>query len=303
MKNERETFTKPNVPRTGLFWPLAVLLVFTTVAVLWVGLPLTPNQYLKRQLQPPAQSSSPDRYAVRLNAAEQKLNAWPTERAGIVDRITQVEKSMTAGIRKARNEATALVEGVKRDMGRGFEAIQTKVTGIESRQTETHEQLAKLEGNLMAARHELEAMRETNTALANHVSQVEHMQLAAQTQMSGMQNRILEGEHKVDAIAYQMDRRRIDFEVSKDRADEVADGIHVTLTQTDTALQQVSGWVQIAEDGRFVWLREAGVQHPIPFVTQGDERTFHLVFTGVKDGTATGYLLLPRPPLNTAALR
>jgi hypothetical protein len=302
MKNDRETFNKPNVPRTGLFWPLAVLLVFTTAAVLWVGFPFTPNQLMKRQPRPAVQSS-PDPYAVRLNAAEQKLNAWPAERAGIMDRIAQVEKSSASSVRKARNEATALVEGVKRDMNRSSEAIQSQVTEIESRHVETQEQLARLEGDLIAARHELQAMRETNPALTNQLTQIEHMQLAAQTQMSGMQNRILEGEHRVDAIAYQMDRRRVDFELSKDRADEVADGIHVTLTQTDTARQQISGWVQIAGDGRFVWLRDASVQRPIPFVTLGDERTFHLVFTGVKDGTATGYLLLPRLPLNTAALR
>jgi hypothetical protein len=302
MKTEKEFSQIPNAHGTGLFWPVLVLLVATAIAIGWVAFPFTMKEPVNPQPLAAAQAG-PDRYGVRLNAAEEKLNAWLKERTGIMDRIAQVEKSMTISIRRVRNEATALVEGVKRDMGQSFETIHAKITGIESQQVEAYEQLTHLQEDLAAARHDLDAMREANTQLAIHLRQIEMAQQSAQNQISGMQNRMLEGENKVDAMSYQLDRRRVDFELRENRSDEVTPGIHLTISRADVARQEVDGWIQIAGDGRFVWLHEAGAQRPVTFASQGDERTYHLVFTRVTPGAVTGYVLVPRTPLNTAGLR
>ena len=90
-----------------------------------------------------------------------------------------------------------------------------------------------------------------------------------------------------------MDRRRIDFEVSKDRTEEVVPGIYLTIKRMDVGRQQVNGWLQIASDGRFVWLTGAGAQNPIGFSGRGDERATQLVFTRIGDHSAAGYLLVP----------
>ena len=59
------------------------------------------------------------------------------------------------------------------------------------------------------------------------------------------------------------------------------------------------GWLQIASDGRFLWLHDAGAQHPIAFSSQGDERAYQLVFTRIADGNAAGYILVPVTPVTT----
>jgi hypothetical protein len=122
----------------------------------------------------------------------------------------------------------------------------------------------------------------------------------ARNEVSSLQNRALVNQDRVDALTYQVDRRRVDFELLKDRTDEVAAGIYLTINRTDVARQQVDGWLQIAGDGRIIWLQDAGAQHPVAFSSQGEERAYHVVFTQIGDRTAAGYLLIPSPPLNTA---
>jgi predicted nucleic acid-binding Zn-ribbon protein len=298
MKTEKDSYQIPNARRKDIFWPIAVVVVAAGVGIVWLGYP-----YLTKKVSAPtrqvAAQSQADTYGARLKAAEEKLIAWSNDKAGIMDRIAQVEKSMGAGIRRARSEATALVEGVKRDMAQNMAAIQTRFVGIESAQNETHEQVARLQEDVASAQRDLTAAREANTQLANQLMQIEQAQNSTQGQVSRLQNRMLESDNRVDALSYQVDRRRVNFELQKDQADELADGIHLTITRTDVAHQRIDGWLQVA--GRFVWLHDTHAQQPIPFTSDGEQRAYQLTFTRVVDGAAAGYLLLPGGPVNTAA--
>src|SRR5437867_6620507 len=300
MKTEKENYEIPNAHRGEMFWPIAVVVVAAGVGIAWWCFPYFAKRAATPAIQVSAQTE-PDHYADRLNSIEEKLSAWAKDKVGIMDRIAQVEKSMSAGVRRARSEATAMVEGVKRDMNQGMETIQSKLAGIESAQNETHDQVAKLQEDLATAQHDLAAAQQANTQIANHLMQVEQAQGITQGQVSRLQNRMLESDNRIDALSYQVDRRRVDFELKKDQADEVASGIHLTLTRTDVAHQKVDGWVQVA--GRFIWLHEANSQQPIPFAGAGEQRAYQLIFTRIEDGAAAGYLLVPGAPVNTAAVQ
>ena len=300
MRTEKDSYQIPNAHRTEIFWPIAVVVVAAGVGLAWLCFP-----YLSKKASAPTQQVSTqtdaDSYRARLKAAEEKLIAWSQEKAGIMDRIGQIEKSMGSGIRRARSEATALVEGVKRDMAQNMAAIQSRFVGIESAQNETHEQVAKLREDVVAAQRDLVAAREANMQLADQLAQMEQAQNFTQNQVSKLQNRMLESDNRVDALSYQVDRRRIDFELKKEQAEELADGIHLTITRTDVAHQRVDGWLQVA--GRFVWLHDAHAQQPIPFTSDGEQRAYQLMFTRVGYGAATGYVLVPGGPVNTAAVQ
>ncbi len=108
-----------------------------------------------------------------------------------------------------------------------------------------------------------------------------------------MDRRLISNQTAVSALGYQVDRRRIDFELQNGRTQEIADGIYVTVKKTDVERQRVDGWIQIASDGRFVWLRGQGAQNPIDFSSRADARPDQLVFTRVGRDTATGYILVP----------
>jgi hypothetical protein len=308
MNTERDTFQTPSERRTGIIPAVVAVLIVGVIAIAWwMGFPLM----TKHDSQPsplPVATATPDPLAARLSSAEEKLNGWTKEWPGVMDRMTQVEKSLGTNIRRARSEATALVEGVKREMGQSLAAIQSRLSGVESIQHETHDEIAQLQNDLAAARRDLEAIRQTTAQQTTQMRQIEQAQQSTQqaqqstqNEVSGLQNRTLSTQNRVDGLSQQVDRRRIDFEVSKDRTEEVVPGIYLTIKHTDVGRQQVNGWLQIASDGRFLWLTDAGAQNPIAFSSRGDDRASQLVFTRVAGQSAAGYLLVPDVPVKTAA--
>jgi chromosome segregation ATPase len=84
----------------------------------------------------------------RLDSAEAKLKSLSRERAGITEHMAQIERSANSGIRRARAESTALSEGLKRETSRSFEALESRVTSLESTQLELHAELARLRQEL-----------------------------------------------------------------------------------------------------------------------------------------------------------
>jgi hypothetical protein len=299
MKTEKESYHLPNARRHDMFWPIAIIVVAAGVGIAWWSFPYLSK--LGKPSEPVAEISAPteaDYFGSRIKALEESLINWAQDKAGLMDRIAQLEKSMGAGIRRARSETTALVEGVKRDMAQGMAAVQARLVGIESVQNETYEQVARLQQDVAAAQRDLVAAREANAELANQLAQMEQSQSSTQGQVSRLQNRMLESDNRVDALSYQVERRRVDFELKRDRAEEITSGIHLTVTRTDAARQKIDGWVQVA--GRFVWLHDENAQQPIAFASVGEQRPYQLVFTRVADNGATGYLLVPDAPVNTA---
>jgi hypothetical protein len=277
---------------------VSALLIVGVIAIAWFGFPLM----TKHSSQPnplPVANAAPDPLDARLKSAEEKLIGWTKEQAGLVDRMTQIEKSLGTNIRRARSEAIALVEGVKREMGQSLGAIQSRLSGIESIQQETHDEIARLQDELATARRDLEAMRQTTAQQTSQVHLIEQAQQSTQNEVSGLQNRMLSSQNRVDALSHQVDRRRIDFEVSKDRTDEIVPGIYLTIRRTDVGQQQVNGWLQIASDGRFLRLSGTGAQHPIAFSSRSDERASQLVFTRIDGHSAAGYVLVPALPAST----
>jgi hypothetical protein len=89
-------------------------------------------------------------------------------------------------------------------------------------------------------------------------------------------------------------KKRIDFELSRNQTQEVAPGIYLTVKNTDVENQRIEGWIQIAEEGRTVWIRDQGAQKTISFATAHDLRSCVLVFTRIGKSGAAGYLLVPK---------
>jgi len=94
-------------------------------------------------------------------------------------------------------------------------------------------------------------------------------------------------------LADAVNRNRIDFEVSRNKTQEVAPGIFLTVRDTNVERQQINGWLQISQDGKTVWIRDQGAHKAMIFTTKRDERSHELIFTRVGKQGAAGYLLIP----------
>src|SRR5262249_2891444 len=159
------------------------------------------------------------------------------------------------------------------DTGQGVQAIQNRVTGVESREREHIEEVARLQNELTGVRQELATVKQENLRQANQLSsQIEQVHQSTRNDLSGLDQRISSNSTAVRDLGYQVDRKRIDFELQKGRTQQIADGVYVTVKDTNVGRQQVDGWIQIARDGRFVWMRDQSAQNPIDFSSRADAR-------------------------------
>jgi len=91
------------------------------------------------------------------------------------------------------------------------------------------------------------------------------------------------------------EHKRIDFEAAMDCQTDVAEGISLGLTRTNVSSQRFDGWVQLAPEGRFLWIREQSILKPLGLRREEDGARFELVITRVTHDSVKGYVLLPGP--------
>ena len=90
-----------------------------------------------------------------------------------------------------------------------------------------------------------------------------------------------------------INRTRVDFRLPNNHTQEVSPGIFLTVRSTNVELQQIDGWLQVAEDGKTVWLRNQSAEKVVTFATKRDARNRGLVFTRIEKQGVSGYVLIP----------
>ena len=110
---------------------------------------------------------------------------------------------------------------------------------------------------------------------------------------SNLDRRPQNGSSNLGLLADAVNRNRIDFEIPRNKTQEVAPGIFLTVRDTNVEQKKINGWLQISEDGRTVWLRDQSAEKVMIFTTTHDDRSHELVFTRVGKQGVAGYLLIP----------
>lgn len=287
-----------HVRRTRVLWVCLMLLVGGLIGLSWYGAPLLGQQGLLKEM--PLLQAGLNGLITRVNSAEQQISAWAKDRVSLSDRMSKVEQTVSSDLKTARNETRTLTDQVKREAAQSLQPMQNQVRGVESLQRENAEVVDRLRNELTGVQQQLATVREENTTHTSQIRQLEqaNRQLEQANQslrsdVSGVDRRLSSNQTAVNTLASQVDRRRVDFALPTGRTQQVADGIYVTVNHTNVERQQADGWVQIARDGRIVWLRGEGAQKPIVFATQNDQRPYQLVFTRIGNAATVGYLLVP----------
>jgi hypothetical protein len=298
-KNDIELYHgehESHLRRTRILWVIVILLVVGLAGFSWYGAPLLKaHEGLLGKV--PVLQSTLDSINTRVMGAEHQISEWANDRANFSDRMSKIEESLGSNLKSARNEARLMGQQVKNETAQSVQGIQNRVTGLESIQREHSEEVSRLRNELSGVRQELASVREENarqaTQLTNQIEQVHQSAQSTRNDLSGLDRRLSSNQSAVRALGNQVDRKRIDFELKNGRTQQVVDGVYVTVKKTDVERQRVDGWVQIASDGRFVWLHGQGAQNPIGFSSRADARPDQLVFTQIGRDKASGYILVP----------
>jgi hypothetical protein len=96
--------------------------------------------------------------------------------------------------------------------------------------------------------------------------------------------------------------RRVNFQIPRNRTEQIAPDVYLTIKEDTGTGAQVDGWMQLARDRRIVWIRELALETPLDFTTRQEPRTHHLVLTRITDAAVSGYLLLPGPVTSASVI-
>lgn len=117
----------------------------------------------------------------------------------------------------------------------------------------------------------------------------------------GFEHRVATAERRLDIVSYAVDQDRVDFEMFTDYSEELSPGIRLHVNDIDRRTQEISGWIHLVPEGRFVHIAGHPIQKSFVFYTHQDERAHELVFTRVTPTAAVGYIRIPSESLVRSA--
>jgi chromosome segregation ATPase len=280
-------------------WGVVILIVLGLAGLSWYGYQSIDNHGAALAQMPGLQKLA-SAIDDRLTATEGKVNDWTSDRASLMERMAKLETTLSSNVKAARSQAqsaaTQAAQRIRAEINQDLQRIQNRIGNVESVQRETQEQLASTQRELGSLKQEIASLQNQNVQRSSDIQQTQGDVDRLSGQMSAINNRVTNHTASLNALSNEVDRDRLDFELASNKTQQVAPQIYVTISHTDVGHQKVDGWMQLAGEGRIVWIRGLGAQQALTFLNRSDNRTYDLVFTGVQDNGATGYLLLPRSP-------
>jgi hypothetical protein len=275
-------------------WVVSVVLVLALGGLGWYGYN-TAQDMDSRFAALPDFGKSIQAVSDRVQAAEDKLATWATDWKSLGDRVSRVESRARSDYQLVRNFAREQANEVHRqlltELDNRTDWLQTRMMRIDSTQEAQRARISQLEEELAGVRSEVAGVR---SEMNGQIAQVRR---DTGREMDGLHTRVAQNRSDLDALAWQLDRQRLTFEVIRNQARELLPGISLTLKDTNVSYQRVEeGWVHVIPDGRILWIRSQGIQQPMTFYTQGDSRPYQLVFTRLNRDGAVGYLVYPGGP-------
>ncbi|MGH9657037.1 MAG: hypothetical protein ACRD96_00750 [Bryobacteraceae bacterium] len=239
--------------------------------------------------------------AGKMTQADADLRQWVAEQQGLRERLGKLESGIEARLRSTRKQAQEIADAAYRraaaEFGDRADRLESRVVRVEATHEESGAKLARLEDELGRMK-ELVAQQREQLVAAERNSRSDHELLHERV---GDANRRIDGDRtELTRIARTVDRKRVDFELTRNRSAQLAPGISICVTGTDAAYRRVKGWMWILPDRKTIWLRDQQLNQPVVFYSQDGKRR-EVVFTHVAKRAAVGYLLLPEEDLLAAA--
>ena len=210
---------------------------------------------------------------------------------GLVTRIGEVEGALRRGLEATRGDIAEVREASADLEWRIQSTVEACTSPIRERLAELESAEQGCRVDLMALEQKVEAL---GLSMESQVADLRHDESLANQQIEG---RIAGTERRLDIVSYAVDKSRFDFEMYKDFDEQVAPGVTLHLTDVDRRFQNVSGWIWLVDDVRFLRIEDHPIQQSLVFYTHQDERPYELIFTRVTESAAVGYMRVPSDSL------
>lgn len=269
--------------KTGASWLTVLVLFLFLVGIAAYGyLSFRKNNMSLAQL--PGLQSVVMTLGGRMDATEAKLRDLSANWSGLSDRVSTLEHKVGASLVASRKQSEELVAQAEKRMQ----------AHLDQRAQETDARLARVESNEAQDRSRI---AEVQGQLGKQVTDLRQAMATGRDStgrdLADLHQQVARDQGDVHALAQQMTRERVNFEVARNSTVEVVPGISLTVSKTDVSYQRFQGYLSLTADGRTLWLRNVGAQQAVPFYSKEAERPYDLVVTRVNHDGILGYLLLP----------
>ncbi len=240
-----------------------------------------------------------DGISQRMNSAEASLKGMAAGLPALSNRVDQLQTTMKTNLQIARNQAQAAAtqvgQRIREDVSRSVQAIESRLTAVESNQKEASAHVGQLQDQIAGLKRELAAMREENSAASEKIKELTDAQQTSRSDLSGLTEKVATGQAALHTLSNRIDRKRVDFELQNRRTSQISPGISLTLKRTNTGKQEIDGILQAGADASGLPIRGQGVQKPFLFYPPGETRPAELVLTKVSKNGVSGYVMMPVP--------
>jgi cell division protein FtsB len=264
--------------RTGL-WTAFVLLAVVVGVLGAGGYWLLKNQNAQISWLP-GLSKSVSSLRDRTIALEASLKEWSSKQealAATVQKLGNASEARLKGVRRYAAELVAhAIEKEHAELNQRTAALNAQVADVKSNQQADKVHLAQLEKDLASTRQELASVKDGSSS-----------------QLAALQEQQASTRDEVASLNDVLSTDQVNFEVQKDRDQEIVPGISFRLTGTDIAHQQFRGWVFLQGSAHRVWFQRQAVESPVVFYREPGGEAYELVVTRVNQKDAVGYLLVP----------
>lgn len=262
----------------GLWTALAALAVAMIVAVAY-GYSVV-SQHNSELTWLSGRMSSLSELRARADGFEKRFNDWHVKQASLATQVQKMDTDWKSGLDNVRLRAAALVGSATQrennDLNLRTAALNAHIDEIISQQRTNQVLIQHLESELTNTRLELASAKAVyNRELAD----LRQQQVVSQQQVASLNN-VLSTD-------------QVNFEIAKNREEEIVQGVSFHLTGTDLAHQKFRGWIWIAASRRRIWVHNHPAELPLTFYPKPDGVAYELVVAKVGPEDIAGYLLLP----------
>jgi hypothetical protein len=225
----------------------------------------------------------------RMSSAEVALSTVPVDLRTVSGRVDDLDKKGTAA---GQVPSPKPGEPVSAEQQSQIAQLTERIASLQAQHSADTRQIDTLRGELSVLRHD------TTTEIATVRSQIP---ADASQDVATLRTAVDRNEAGIASLANRLDRARSDFEVSEGQAREVVPGVLMTIKATNVTRQQVSGWLYLQNEHRFVYLKDQGLMRPITVYGASDKQVHDIVITRVRKSYAIGYVLSPKTASSASA--
>lgn len=268
-------------------WVAILLLVIALVGMSGYGyLALRKNNISLSQL--PGMARLVGTLGGRMDSTEAKLRDLAANWSGLAERVTALDQKVAASLSKSHQQTLALVaeaEGrMRAEMDNRTQVLDTRLAQVESNQAEDKSRLAQVESQMQS---EVAGLRQDlRQEMAGNRD-------ATNRDLAALHQQVDQGQSDVHALTQQITRQRVNFEANRNSTVEIAPGVSLTVLKTNVSYQRFEGYLSLTNEGRTLWLRNAGMRQAMSFYSDQADRPYDLVVTRVNRDGVVGYLLVP----------